>query len=138
MDRKNVEDYSLVVCFVLLACFGIASGVMIYNIIRMIAPAWTIGTHTFTMHFDNDQFWSQSKPRCSNYEHEGCGEGGIRPPEDMLTQRRTASYAMTLRNEVRESKQTVVQMLIVMGIAAFFFVPHWWIARRAREATTQG
>jgi len=100
MARTSLEVYALAVCFMTIAHFTFTAHEMVNSLIRLVNPAFAISTRVFEKHLNNDQFWYNVKPKCSAYDNEGCGDGGLRPSEDVLTQRREASYAIALRSEV--------------------------------------
>jgi hypothetical protein len=77
-----------------------------------VHPDFSLNKTTFEKHLDNDTYWKATIPRCGQYDNEGCGDGGKRPAEELLTQRRDKSYTVEIQSEVREAKQTFIKMLI--------------------------
>jgi hypothetical protein len=134
MKKSILEVYSLAVCFVTVACFAITTGIMLYQFVRTSDPEFTLNSYQYERLGDNDRFWKDTKPRCSEYDKEGCGDGGKRPPEDELTKKRGAVLEVALRNEVRNAKQSLVRCLFIILVDIFVFFPHWVLARRARES----
>jgi len=133
MKKSILEFYALAICFMTIACFAITFGLMSYEVIRIVNPEFTINNTVYEKHLDNSNFWNDYLPGCANYVKNTCVEDDKRPSEDILTKRREASYAIEIKSEVRNAKQSFIKMLIIILIDVFVFFPHWKIARRARE-----
>ena len=108
---------------------------MFYQLVRVADPEFTLESFQYERLIDNDRYWKDSKPRCSEYDKEGCGEGGKRPSEDELTKKREAALQLALKGEVRDAKQSFLQCIIIIIVDILVFLPHWVLARRARESS---
>jgi len=131
MKKSMLENYALAVCFANVICFVVASVITIYNVIEICNPAFTISAYEYNRYKNNDAYWkSESANNCSENKEL------IRPSEQDLTKQRVEGYQQVLEGERRIALQglTVTTVLIILNI--IFFVIHWHIARRAREANT--
>jgi len=133
MRKTILEIYALLVCFVTLLCFAITSGVMLYNLVGVINPEFSMSSHEYKRFSSNDKFWENVKPSCNEYSQAGCGDTGKRPSEPDLTKNREEAKALAIELESRSSLQSVIKSLIVVIINLLIFIPHWIIGRRARE-----
>ncbi len=130
MKKSILEIYALAVCFAAIVCSAIALGVAIYNVIEIINPEFTISAQEYNHHQSNDSFWKG----CSNVYGTGKKEEK-KPLEEELTKLRLESYQQALKSERRNAFQSLTKTIIIIIIDIFFFVVHWRIARRAREAS---
>ncbi|MBT9538085.1 MAG: hypothetical protein IVZ94_08130 [Nitrospirae bacterium] len=129
MKKSILEIYALAVCFATVVCFVIVSGIAIYNVIEIISPEFTLSAHEYTRHQSNDAFWKS----CNNkYDTEK--KEKKRPPDEELTKQRMESYQQALKSENRNAIQSLTKTVIVIILDIIFFIAHWRIARRAREA----
>ena len=124
--RTILEVYALAVCFITVACFAIALGILVYDVIEIAAPSFTLGQVAYERHASNDRYWEE-QTRWGNPENKPS-----RPTEEELTKRREASLKIALASERRDGLQGFVRSLIVVAIDIIVFLPHWWLARRAR------
>jgi len=130
MKKSILEIYALAVCFAAIVCSAIALGVAIYNVIEINNPKFTISAQEYNRHQSNDSFWKG----CSNVYGVGKKEEK-RPPEEELTKLRLESYQQALKSERRNAFQSLTKTIIIIIIDIVFFVVHWRIARRARDAS---
>jgi hypothetical protein len=129
MKKSILEIYALAVCFATVVCFVVAAGIAIYNTIEIINPEFTLNAHEYSRHQSNDAFWKDCD---NNYDTDK--KENKRPPGEELTKRRVESYQQALKSERRAAFQSLTKTVIVIILDIIFFVAHWRIARRAREA----
>jgi hypothetical protein len=128
MKRSSLELYALSVCFIIVICFVVATGVAIYNIVRVANPAFTLSSYEYKKYQNNDEFW---KSYSCGYENK---EKDIqRPPEETLTKQRLESYPLAIASERRNASQTLTIASIIVMVNIVVFLVHWRIARRTRE-----
>lgn len=129
MKKSILEIYALAVCFATVVCFVVASGIAIYNIVEITNPEFTLTAHEYTRHQSNDAFWKS----CNN-EYDTEKKGKKRPSDEELTKQRIESYQQALKSEYRNAIQSLTKTVIVIILDIIFFIVHWQIARRTREA----
>ena len=130
MKKSILEIYALAVCFATIVCFVVTLGIALFDVIQIAQPEFTLSSHEFNRHQSNDAFWNS----CGQYESKE--KDKKRPAEDELTKRRMESYRQALQSEKRDAFQGITKAIIILLIDTVFFVVHWRIARRAREAHT--
>jgi hypothetical protein len=126
VKRSLLEVYALAICFVALACFTIALGIGLYDIIQIGSPRFTIAAHQFSKHQSNDAFtrdWPKDK---------------VLPSDEEREKRRLESYRIALQVEQRDGVQGLTKVVLVVLIDVIVFLIHWRIARRERLVTTNG
>ncbi len=130
MKKSLLEIYALAVCFATIVCFVVTLGIVTYDLVQIVNPEFTMNSHDYNRHQSNDAFWKSYDCGYDNKEKEK-----PRPPEEELTKQRLESYKQAIKSEQRDAFQSLTQSVIVIVINAIFFLVHWRIARRAREAT---
>jgi hypothetical protein len=130
LKKTILEIYALSVCFITVVCFVVALGLLIYGVIGISNPQFTMSSWAYTQHQTNDAFWNGSPGRVPfRGPEEKMRE---RPSDADLTEQREQSYVRAVANERRDSAQSVVKAMIVVVIDLMVFLFHWLIARRAR------
>jgi hypothetical protein len=130
MKKSILEIYALAVCFATVVCFVIALGVALFDVIQIAKPAFTLNSQEYNRHQSNDAFWN-------NYgQYDPDKKDKKRPADEELTKRRLDSYQQVLQSERRDAFQGITKAVIIIIIDIVFFMAHWRIARRAREANT--
>ena len=129
MKKSILEIYALAVCFATVVCFVIAAGIATYNAIGIINPEFTLDANEYSRHQNNDAFWKNCN---NNYDTDK--KENKRLPEEELTKRRIESYQQALKSERRTAFQSLTKTAIILILDFIFFVAHWRIARRTREA----
>ena len=130
MKKSILEIYALAVCFATVVCFVIALGIAIFDVIQIASPEFTLSSHEYDRHQSNDAFWSN----CNQYDADK--KDKKRPADEELAKRRLESYRQVIQAERRDAFQGITKALIIIIIDIVFFIVHWRIARRAREANT--
>lgn len=130
MKKSILEIYALAVCFATIVCFVVALGIALYDVIQIARPEFTLSSHVYNRHQSNDAFWNSSS------QYDSREKDKKRPPEKELTNRRMESYQQALQSERRDAFQGITKATIVIFIDIVFFIIHWRIAKRAREANT--
>jgi len=134
MKKSIVEIYALAVCFATIGCFVIALGVAIFDVIQIANPEFTLSSHEYNRHQSNDQYIEFGRNSPDQYDNDKKDKKG--PSDEELTKRRLESYRQVIQAERRDAFQGITKALIIMIIGVVFFIAHWRIARRAREANT--
>ena len=152
MKKSILEIYALAVCFVALVCFVIALGIGVYDLIQIANPVFTINAYEYDRHQSNEAF--RRFPGLYGIVgpgHLAFGSGGatgevvvepripIEPTtpavEEEVTRQREESYQAALRSERRRGMQSFLRVVIILVIDVLVFVPHWFLARRIRDAS---
>jgi hypothetical protein len=66
--RRTVEVYALAVCFFTMACLALATGNMLWNLVKLAMPAVTISEHEYKVHKSDDAF-AQHVKRQHSYDY---------------------------------------------------------------------
>ncbi len=128
MKKSILEIYALAVCFATIVCFVITLGISIYDIVRIASPEFTMSSYEYNRHQSNDAYWKSSN-NCSNDDKKE-----QRPADEELTKQRLASYQQSIKSELRDAFQSLIQSVIILIIAVIVFLIHWRVARRSRES----
>lgn len=131
--RSILETYALAMCFVTAVTFVFTSGFLLYDIVRVVSPGFTLDRFFAERYADNNTYWEHERPRCYEGRTQNCGDSAVRPPEGDLTKRRSAGLALEQSGERRRGWQGLVQNLLLVLVNIAVFGLHWRIARRARE-----
>ena len=135
MKKSILEIYALLVCLGSIACAAIWLGIGSYSLIGIASPETTLDVWTYQRHQSNDRFIEAPAPFSPNFNPSfdepptGSVETEPRPSAEELSQKRLASYQQELDIERRNSRQSLIQSLIVMIIALPLFFSHWRLAR---------
>jgi hypothetical protein len=62
MKKSILEIYALAVCFFTVACFVVASGIALYNLIQVVNPEFSLDSQQYNQHQTNDIFWNLTAP----------------------------------------------------------------------------
>jgi hypothetical protein len=132
MKKTLLEMYALLICLGTIACFAISFGIGVYSTIGILDPEITLSSWEYNPHQTNDDYWEDKQN--SNYSplEEKKENAIVRPSEDELTEQRLESYALALKTETRENKQSILQISIILFICTALFFVHWRIAKSAR------
>jgi hypothetical protein len=130
MRKSLLEIYALAVCFILVACFVVAMGVAVYEVVKIAKPEFTLSSYEYKRHQNNDEFWRSYKMGYENRDKDV-----QRPSEDILTKQRLESYPLTITAERRDAFQSLTISTIILIINLIVYLVHWQIARRARGAS---
>jgi len=130
MKKSILEIYALAVCFLGIISIVVSLGIGIYNIVEIIYPEFAVDQWQYEQHSSNDKFW-QNHPK--RYPPELNGKALQKPSEEELTKMRTESYDLVIKNQQRNSIQSLVQSLIFLIISSIFFVLHWKLFRKSQK-----
>lgn len=128
MKKSILEIYALAVCFATIVCFVITLGISIYDIVRITNPEFTMSSYEYNRHQSNEAYWKSSN-NCGNDDKKE-----QRPADEELTKQRLASYQQSIKSELRDAFQSLIQSVIILIIAVIVFFIHWRVARRSRES----
>lgn len=133
MKKTILEIYALAVCFFSVVALVVIFGIGCYSTISFVNPEFTLNSFAYTRHQSNDSFWAG----CSgSWECGSAGEKkGVRPPELELSKLRLASFQRDLFSEERAGLQSIVRCLIGLICTSLVFLLHWFLAKRARNAS---
>lgn len=124
MKKTILEIYALAVCFIVIICFSFTLGLAVYDLIQIKYPSFTLSAWQYEQYQSNESFCSKrpgDEKMCAN-----------KTASDITRLRETA-YASALQGEQRDGWQGIVKSIIIFFICLFIFIPHWFIARRARN-----
>ncbi len=122
MKKTILEIYGLAVCFVLVICFLITSIFAVYDIFKINYPELTLSSWQYQKLYSNENYCANSAKVCEKKN------------EASITKTREHDYQNALLHERREGKVNLIFLLIILSLSALLFIPHWWLASRARRA----
>ncbi len=133
MKKTLLEIYALLICLGAVVCFAISLGIGVYSAIGIIDPEITLDSWQYSKYQNNDAYWEDKKgslyaPVVESKEV----EPPVRPSEDELTRQRLERFALALKIEKRENKQSVLRISIILFICTVLFFIHWRIAKKTR------
>lgn len=155
MKKTILEIYALAVCFATIVCATTALGFALWDVVQIAKPDFTVNGYVYEQHQDNESFRPYND--CSKSADDPAAEAARAAADAAaaaadgeaaagakcrkytaaeLTAKREASWAKALRAEQREGFQSLLRCLIVILLDILVFIPHWIIARRARQSTT--
>ena len=120
MKKSLLEIYALAVCFATLACFVIALGVGIYDLIELTNPEFTLAAHEYERYRSNEAF------------HQSLLQEQKSISDEQVNRRRQSGYESALRAERRGAVQSLTMVAIILIIDVVVFVLHWLLAKKAR------
>lgn len=126
MKKTLLQKYAMVVCFFTLPWTVAASACLIYGLVGVFIPTFTMSSDIYVRFQSNEEYWgcSPSWVKCERKD-----KNGVVPTEDQVTAERLVSLKREIDKERMKSQQTVVQSLLVLLGATLIFVFHWRIAR---------
>lgn len=132
MKKTIVEIYALAVCFFTIICFSFTIVFMAYNIIRALAPSFTISAWQYAEYQSNEQFCSGGIVTFDSGSNKSTSKCGDKSPEE-ITKLRLKAYTNVLDIEQKTAMQNIIYALILLLTIMFIYVSHWRIARKARQ-----
>lgn len=130
--RKTVEVYALAVCFFTMACLALATGSMLWNVVKLLAPAATISAHEYKVHKNDDAYAHHLEER--NRYRIDKGQYQV-PVGAELTTERERSYAALVDAERHGALRSVLSMLVIILVDIAVYCFHWRIVNREKKAT---
>lgn len=127
MKKNALEIYSLAVCFTSVMVFIVTVVITVYGVMGYVYPEFGVSAYAYKKHLTNDAFWEKGYD-CSSRE-----DDMARPPEDVLTKRRIASYEGELAASKMNAFQSMIFWAVALLIDVVVFFVHWRLARHARE-----
>ena len=121
MKAKNLlRLYALAVCFVSVLVFSIAFGTGVYDVIQMKLPETTMSSWHYERYQSND-----------NFVRDWPGDKAV-PDDEQLTRMREQGYVTAIELEIRDARQSLIVVAIILLITAALFAIHWKLSRAAR------
>lgn len=134
MSKKTaLQLYALAVCLVAVVCLLITMIVGLYDIVKVAFPHFTLNTGTWGRYATDDAYWRWTRPHCHNDRTTNCDDTAVRPPAEELTKQRNDALANEYAMERRNGEQGLVHAALVTLVSVALFIPHWLLAKRARE-----
>ena len=118
--RTFLELYALVVCFINVLIGSIAVGIILYSIISIASPEFTLSSWQYSKYQSNDEFAESFSDKFENMS------------EQEITRKREDAYQIALKAEQRDGRQSIVRLSIVLLIQIILFLVHWKLAKRQR------
>lgn len=127
MKKTILEIYAFAVCFFAVICFVFSFGFLVWNVVELSAPEFTIDNYNYQCHQSDDGYAD-----CfSNAEKHTRDENPVAFPTGAeLTNKRLADYAQAIHAERRQAVQGIVQKVIMLLIIIGVFLIHWRLAKR--------
>lgn len=129
MKRRWLELYALAVCFFNMIIFVVFGGILLWNLMQVGFPGFTLHSETWTYYQSDEGFREQMVNRycCTNVN---CS---YQPPVGQeLTDARLAAFDQALVGESRTGFQDLIRNFIILLINTVLFVVHWRLAKRER------
>ncbi len=124
MSRSTLEVYSYAVCLLSLICGVVVLGLFTYNIVRVLAPSFTLDAWQVTSASSNLDFMrAYGKDLPTGLE------------ENKITQLREEKHRQLILLERRRGVQGLVFQGIILAIDMIVFVVHWRIGKRKAEGS---
>lgn len=118
--KNLLRLYALAVCFVSVLVFSIAFGTGVYDVIQINLPETTMSSWHYERHQSNENFIRDWPPKKEV------------PDDAELTRMREQSYAAAIELEVRDARQSLIVVAIIMLITAALFLINWRLSRTVR------
>ena len=125
MKKSLIEIYALAVCFMAVICFAIVFGILIYDIIEITNPEFSMSSRTINKHSSNDKF-------IDSVYREAMKKKLQSKTDEEITKLRNESFALDIQDIKRKAMQSLVKLSIIIIIDIVLFYLHWILARRAR------
>ena len=119
MNRSSLEVYAYVVCVLALICGVIVLGLFSYNIVRVLAPSFTLSEWQVISVSSNEEFKKSYGKDVS-----------LPQEEDKITQLREQKHRLLISLERQRGFQNLVFQGIILIINTVVFIIHWKIGRR--------
>ena len=135
MKMSTLETYGLSVCFVAAIALAVALCMLLYTLVQLFIPLFTLDKWDYERHLSNDAFWEHKiGTRLAPQEGE-LSEKPVRPTEEALTQQRESAFQFLLQTNRHEAAKLLVKVVIFIVVDAVLFGSHWLIARGAHGAS---
>ncbi len=128
MKMSTLETYGLSVCFVAAIALAVALCMLLYTLVQLFSPLFTMDKWDYQRHLSNDAFWEHKIG--TRLEGEA-SEKPARPEEEVLTQRRESAFQFLLQTNRHEAAKLLVKVVIFIVVDALLFGSHWLIAKSA-------
>lgn len=128
--RKTVEVYALTVCFFTMACLSLATGSMLWSLVKVLAPAATISEHEYKVHKSDDAFARHLE---ANNRYKIEKEQYQVPVGADLTAEREHSYEMLIDAGRHGALRSVLSMLVIILVDIVVYWFHWRIVNREKK-----
>lgn len=131
MKMPTLETYGLSVCFVAAIALAIALCMLLYTLVQLFSPLFTMDKWDYQKHLSNDAYWEHKVGTRPEPETD---EKPVRPAEEVLTQQRESAFQALLQTNRHEAAKLLVKLIIFILVDALLFGSHWLIARSAQGA----
>lgn len=128
MKRSLLEIYALLVCLIAALTISLTSFFLIWNVIKLNAPSFTLSDHHFKCHENNHEY--RKCFSCSLDKDEKNYQ--LPTSESELSVLREKSYETVMKVEHRDARQGLVWNSIVFILSWVCFAIHWRMAQRTR------
>ena len=148
-----MKIYALAVCFASLMCGTIVTGLLLYNIVKIVAPESTIDPNTLHYYSSNEAYRNSpfSAARIG-YPPIAIASGRVFAPpvtitnaqtntpelsEEEIEKQRLQQLDSVLTGHKFRARQGIIQQSIIMLLSLVLFVAHWKLAKKFnRDSST--
>ena len=129
MDNHIIKKYAVVVCFFTLPWIVFSSIFLIYSIIGITKPTFTMKSDIYTRYQTNNGFWGCTPSTVCVRKN----TDGTIPTEQQVTAKRLLALRQEIDKERMTSQQNAIKsMLFLLGFVIVYFF-HWRLSRRESE-----
>ena len=132
MKKSWLEIYALAICFFTVACFAVALGAALWDVVQITAPDFTMRDDYWTKHRSDEAF---RQALIEEHRFREVVSTYVPPAGAELTLAREEGHAQAVSKERRAASQGLAQRLIILLVDLLVFLIHWKIAARARQNT---
>lgn len=146
MSNGILKIYALSVCFASLMCGAIATGFLLFNLVKIIAPTATIDPSTLNNYSSSVAFrnspYNPENARAMPFVLSSSGtavaqplpttDSGKRPKlsDEELEDLRIKRLSTVIANHQFRAKQGIILQTIIILITTVLFFTHWKLAKK--------
>ncbi|MBV1876513.1 MAG: hypothetical protein KUG79_02610 [Pseudomonadales bacterium] len=135
--------YALAVCFSAMICLTVTSGIVVYDVVQISFPEFTMNAHHYESLQSNQRFRQGTYPGMGAVMINRAGypqamPGSEKPPEPLtdaqITELRIQALAQAVDNSRHNSINSLIRMAIVLMVSGLVFFIHWRLAQKLEQA----
>ena len=127
MQSILLNRHAARVCFFTLPWIVISGIALIYAIVGVSLPTFTMNSDIYVRYKSNDDYWGCT-PHWAKCERKN--KDGVTPTEDEVTQQRLKELNREIDKERVTSEQLAVKALLVLIASSILYFLHWRLARQ--------
>lgn len=133
--------YALLVCFVCMVCITISTGLVLYQVVKIIDPTLTMSSYQYRYLASNENYREMARPvvAVTGYRQStvvDTSEEIAELTDDEVEQRREQGMQDLIEGERSNARASLVSLIIMLLVASPVFYIHWRIAQRNAETSS--